>query len=446
MRSLRLALGYFVVFRLQRVLVPLGAALAGIDILILLVSGQGGSLIGVGFALAVAPVVFFTAATFREISIRQTTSLAPHARVTLLASLLIVVGLVMGGWHGLRLAGIVGGHIEVNLATSVVLPFTAVSAVLLGIIVASTSPMAVVVVSAFYGGLFYWFRQGAAVTLIDSGIDPVVFGGVTALLGWLAFGYAYLATRRPGGVLDAIEPTPRWRDSSTLKDVLEITPVSSVAASLSGMPVLNPSQRVKAAAIGFSLVAGAAWLFSRFVPLMVTTGPMVSMLLAVGAAAAQDSRRARRLWLVCGDSREDIFRMCERRSLRRLGNLSVAAAIVVLVWMPESLGPAGLSWMAVLTVTGFFTTTYMGLMFVEGWRAPDVVLAIALAAGTIAVPVVVGRAAQEPWLPAGLAAALIAAGLICRWVAVRRWRRIDWTRLRPLRWLGPPSPRLRYGG
>jgi Sec-independent protein secretion pathway component TatC len=41
--------------------------------------------------------------------------------------------------------------------------------------------------------------------------------------------------------------------------------------------------------------------------------------------------------------------------------------------------------------------------------------------------------------------ALVAVGLVCRRFARRRCERIDWLRQRPIRWLTPPSPRIRYG-
>jgi hypothetical protein len=157
------------------------------------------------------------------------------------------------------------------------------------------------------------------------------------------------------------------------------------------------------------------------------------------------------LWLTHG-SRADLFRLCERRALRHAAFGTGAIAVVVAsvsTMAGERLVAIGLPGALSAIVAGsgaLCAAAYFGLMRVGAWSLPDVVLGglIAAAAATPSV-IVEGGAAGGPLL-AGLLAAEIGLAVTCRAVAMRRWERIDWTRLRSsARWFTLPSPRTRYG-
>jgi hypothetical protein len=80
---------------------------------------------------------------------------------------------------------------------------------------------------------------------------------------------------------------------------------------------------------------------------------------------------------------------------------------------------------------------YLGLMAVRGWAPLDVALRCALLVSVYGfAPFAISVLERAPHAPAIVLAILLAIALTGRTVAGRRWRRIDWLWLRPVRWLG----------
>lgn len=148
-----------------------------------------------------------------------------------------------------------------------------------------------------------------------------------------------------------------------------------------------------------------------------------------GSIAGVMAQRAKPLWLQSGLGRRELFAVLEARSWRVVLVTWMACAALAIGWL--MLFPGARWWSAwsagaVLTpVVSGALFTYAQLQFVRGRALADSLL-LALAIGLWMIEffgVVVG--AGLPFVASLLGAQLVLVPLL-RWLALRRWERIDW--------------------
>jgi hypothetical protein len=76
---------------------------------------------------------------------------------------------------------------------------------------------------------------------------------------------------------------------------------------------------------------------------------------------------------------------------------------------------------------------YLGLMHVRGWRAADFITAIVLFGAWLVTFANVQFVVDRPWTYPLVVGAMACVALALRFVAMRRWRRIDWLVCKPPR-------------
>jgi hypothetical protein len=164
-------------------------------------------------------------------------------------------------------------------------------------------------------------------------------------------------------------------------------------------------------------------------------GPMLFMLpflaFQFGALGYATARRARLLWLRAGMTRDSLFRLGERQALRAcLITWSVVATVAfALSALPDpSRIPQVLLYVAASAAVGT-VVFYAGFATVRAWHVGDVLLYIFLAV-LFLVQFVIAAMAWKDGDPATTTAfILLAAGILTlamRWLAHRRWCRLDW--------------------
>jgi hypothetical protein len=92
-------------------------------------------------------------------------------------------------------------------------------------------------------------------------------------------------------------------------------------------------------------------------------------------------------------------------------------------------------------VTGLFVM-YLGLMYVRGLRVLDITAATLLALSAFVALAAIATVPMKPYTLVGALAFQIVGAVTARTIALQRWQRIDWSRLRPARM---PSQALRTG-
>lgn len=151
-------------------------------------------------------------------------------------------------------------------------------------------------------------------------------------------------------------------------------------------------------------------------------------------------RRSKSLWLRGGRDRLGVFRTCESQAWTHY--VATATPVLVLVSVAGFIAPAS-RWAYVVTLIfqmcGGAWLLYLGLMHVRGWRAVDIVTTLLLFGAWILMFANLQLIIDRPWMLPVLVASMAAVALALRFVAVHRWRRIDWLVCKP----PPPMPRMR---
>jgi hypothetical protein len=179
-----------------------------------------------------------------------------------------------------------------------------------------------------------------------------------------------------------------------------------------------------------------AWIKSR----APTFGDVFSgaswMAIGVGAYAGIGgwfvARRSKFLWLRCGLDRLELFRLCEREAWTSfVATASGTLVLLPLVWLQGSTSVLEYGVLLGFQLCSGLCLLYLGLMRVRGWRALDVLCALAL---FFAWGIASG---STPYLAAhlsialALSAAMLVAAFALRLVGLYRWRRIDWLVCKP---------------
>lgn len=148
-----------------------------------------------------------------------------------------------------------------------------------------------------------------------------------------------------------------------------------------------------------------------------------------GAAASLAAGRSRRLWLRSGASRAELYRMVESAHVRQgVWSLLVLILMFALVGGLAKFSPAKFGTGIVLLVVAMATGNWLGLFCTQGlgWREGGCAI---IATGLLISGAYLCVAAPPHYL-AAFSLDLAFLGLIAgiRYLAMRRWREIDWMR------------------
>lgn len=441
---LRLALGYFVQTRLLRVLCVIGALLATIDVALTatgILPGPGPLLL-LGLMVVGMPPLPFVGILFRDLSAARGSNLVPRFRLRMLASVVTFIGLLVLASSLVVSAFPPGPGGPPPGAIRMVFPAALASAVVLSVFIGRASPRAAAGVWLLWLATWAAIRSDTAAQLVAA---PAVTLGVATAVAWTLFASWYLTTPQVAARTRTAPPGRRPEGWAA-----RITPRVAVTTYLTGrLWVLDASRDVRQAVVGLPLAFVFLWLVGGLLPGSVpwkVMGPaMMGSLLFLGVQAANLARRARRLWLT-GRTRADLFRTCERRALIFGACVLILFGVIMAIWLPQisrdPLSVSGVAALAVVMVSFASFSTYLGLMFVEGWRPLDIALVSVLLASHLGFAGSF-RLDESGTVIVAVVGVQLTGALVCRAVARRRWEHIDWTRLRPIHWLTPQPPRTR---
>ena len=382
--------------------------------------------------LAAFPAVFAGGALFRAISAPRSHQLFPRFRGRMLAAaLLLVASLVL--WFGIVLSAsalLEGRAVPVAVF---VYAFGFVTAVFFWVWLFSAD--------ARWGFTFVVLPLGF-ITLVRTGpgapdadtllLWPVVIGASAA---WAVFGGWYLSARRvrPMALSPAASREVRpWTRPPTRETAMR------AALSWNGQPDLA---RATLAALGGGAAAGIALLvvvlllpkLGRAVPLLTSfIWPFVSMSL-VGAVVGRIVHQSRLLWLHVGGGRDGIRDLIERAAWRSgLAAFAVTMTTALIVTVP--FGPSvrelvlGLAVCASAAIYG----ACVALAALSGTRTQLVGFGLM----GLAQLGLIARADPTVTSVAIIIVAQLLGAVLWRSLAVRRWRRIDWRIVQPLKGVG----------
>jgi hypothetical protein len=150
-----------------------------------------------------------------------------------------------------------------------------------------------------------------------------------------------------------------------------------------------------------------------------------------GAIAGEAAGRSRALWLRGSWTRAGLFNQVER-SFWRHNSIVLGSLVVILLGIGSYAGLSA-TMLAVglpLLILGTVLSTYVGLMITRGLRWPEVMLGIGVMFSLMAIAVI-AREREDLVMVVALLAGLAVLAITLRFVAKRRWTRIDWMLCRP---------------
>lgn len=433
----RLSLTYFSCFPVQRWLTALAAALfvAGLLIPALSEGVQGfESIVAVLFVL---PVVVTAGIAFRALSAPRTYRFTAHFRPKMLGALLLTVALV-----GLIVAAAVQlwppAGIKASLTVSFVYIFFWLSALVLGTVVTSGSPIRLAFALPVVYAAVVWLSRGGPSQLATAGINPGLAAASASALLWSPFAAWYMRAKR-------IRPV-NWHEwhrstSPALLSWGQNTKRSRDAAIrlyLVGHPGWEAPRKIAVLAAGAIAIPVVFWIIGtgkRIAPppSLLLSVALVPMLLCL-PQATQIARRSRLLWLRIGGARDGLFRITEEQT--RVTYAWSGAFAVLMIGTSAALFPqmhwATVAWLVLLALASGLWATYLGLMRVRTAGVVDVGAMLALVATGIVAAVLL--ALPWGWIGAGTIVGVQVIGAsMSRVAAKRRWAQIDWRQFQPVR-------------
>jgi hypothetical protein len=423
---------FFTALPLQRLLAGLGAVWCGLLVLGQLVAPVGARLWILGliglFVLVIFPSVFASAAVFRALSAPRANQLLPHFRARMLVGLTLFMVAVLAPFALLFLNERTG-----NGPT----PLEIIGYVLA---VSTTIFMFMFVLFGDWRWVWLWivipFVFAAAAS---SGTTREMLGAIPAwawpgagVLAWIGFVAWYVRARRIGPVMYAPQPPARAWTQPELDG--PITRELALRALVTGQP---PSRGRRSLVLIIALNAGLAIVvlvlitsFAGFASFTSFVWPFATMLLLWGKATSI-VHRSRLLWLRTPGPREAVRREIERALLRNaragvlviVGVAAVYAISPLVATEPQQL----LAGLALATGAAVFST-YIALASIPGRALHLISFAIMMALQLVLL------SPPSPSVTAiGVVIAAELGGAIAfRLLAIRRWRHVDWVRLRPL--------------
>ncbi len=399
---LRICWTFFTTITLQRVLNVIGAAWFGLAVVASLLSGEFVYLVPgyiVLVVLAAFPAFFMAPALFRSLSAPRVYQLLPHFRLRMLiaATLLLLVLVVVA----------IAVVLAPALAAERTLPISVV-AYTFGFFVALFLLVFLAV------GDWRWFvlLPLAFVAFVSlrrlspTAALPAWIWSTMALVAWATFAAWYLRVRHVRGVM--LIPRQRAAGVDTTRPVPRTVAIRTLLASNAPLIFL-------AVVVVVGVVVGGL--------------PFAFMFLFAERSVAT-VRQSRLLWLRIPGSRDAVRRQVEK-VLWRNWTVGCAFLIVIAVVTLSPLVGAGLVdvflWFAVTAGAAIYGT-YVAMAAVPS------VATYFVGFGSMAVLQIVLVALPTPSLTA-IATVVVAefvGAALFRALAVRRWRRIDWLRFKPL--------------
>ncbi|HEY3519234.1 MAG TPA: hypothetical protein VGL98_19435 [Gammaproteobacteria bacterium] len=429
---------FFTAVPLQRVLGVIGAALFGLAVIGWLLVGER-FFLPVGYilfvTLAVVPALFSAPALFRLLSAPRMHQLLPHfrSRMLLAASLLLGTLLVAAV---LMLTG-------PTLASERALPLGAISyplAFLVG--------MFLVLFLAF--GDWRWsallplglvtltkLRELSPATAGMLAATPVWVWSAIALGAWAGFAAWYLRVRQVRGFMRMPQPRSNVNAAVPVPRAVAVRVLLASIAPRTDKQQLSP-RNAPLLFLAFAVVIILITQGLRFFSLASVFWPLALMLL-FGERSMAIVQQSRLLWLRVPGARDAVRRQVEQALWRNLG--MGCGALLFLSAIAASplvgLGAAEVVLGFVLSAGAAIYATYVAMAAVPGvamyfWGFGSMMaLQIALLIFT----------AHSPTAVAIVAAVELVGAALLRALAVRRWRTIDWLRLKALPSLaGVPHP------
>jgi len=368
---------------------------------------------------AAFPALFTAPALFRSLSAPRMFQLLPHLRLRMLIAVSLVLCAVLVLSAGILVGPTLAAEREFLTAASAFL-------FALGVVAAFIVGMFLVLFVAFGDWRWSVLLPLALVTLIllgRAGFLPALPAWVwpaAALGAWAIFAAWYLRVRqmRPvmlmpqqrGVAVDATRPVPRTVAIRTLL-------VSNALHTVSkGMNLRTTPLRF------FVIVV---------VVVMLTTGLLpLAFMLFFGERSRAIVRQSRLLWLNIPGSRDAVRREVEKVLWRTLGFGAAFLVVVAAIAASPLVGAGAASALLGLAITAGAAIygTYVGMAAVPS------VATYFWGFGSMVVLQVALLVRPEPSLTAVavVAAVELAGAALLRLLAIRRWRTIDWLRLRPL--------------
>jgi hypothetical protein len=416
---------FYTAFPLQRWLAAVGAAIGGVLIVIGLLASEARAGIGVGaltFTIFTAfPAMFAGGALLRALSAPRSHQLFPHFRSrALLAAMLLVASLVL--WFGIGLALPPLLENRAVPPTVLIYPFGFVTAVFVWVWLFSGDWRWGPAFLLLPLGFIALVRTGPGAP--DAGSLPLIPVLIGASLAWVVFAVWYLRARRvrPMMLTPAGPGVDSWTEQPTREAAIRATIAWNGQPSLA-RPFLAGLRN--GGAIGIGLLVLIVFVVPRVERLPMLTSviwPLVSMSL-VGAVVGRVVRQSRLLWLKIAGGRDEIRQRIERAAWRT-GSATFAFVMTTALIVTIPLGGTARELIlgVMLCTSAAAYGGYVSLASVPGVRVQVV------GAGLMAVAQIALLARAEPALTsiAIILVAQLVGAVLCRVLAVRRWRRIDW--------------------
>lgn len=421
---------FFTALRLQRWLGGVGLVLCALLTLAGFLAGQPLWIAGltVLFVLAVFPTLFASPAVFRALSASRANQLLPHFRARMLGAVALFVAALLATTLAPLLLG-------VSASASRPIPPPQIAVFEL----AFATAMFFIMFLQFGDWRWMWLWIGGSLGFSALVAVPPTRSALAAipasawlgavLVAWVVFGAWYLRARRFRPLVLVPQPSPGAWTRATLDGPL------TRAEALHALITANPRGATLARGTLVGLLIGAAvvlFLVTRAARIVPFTTFVWAFALMIGCWAGATSvvHRSRLLWLRLPGPRETVRREVERALWRMFGRFVLAVLVLATLYASPLVAAAPL-----VVVSGFALAASAGLFGIYAAFAAVPGGALHYTGFAVLMALQLGLLARPaPSLTSVVivTAVELAGALLFRALALRRWRHIDWTRVRPL--------------
>lgn len=426
--ALQIVLLLFTSVRIQKGILIIGAALMVVGYLL---PRPGGSILVVlGFICPLVATLLTSGVLTRSVLAPKSFRLIPRAREQVLGGMALLTVIVATASTLVAWSLGVGTSLLPMLWLQIA---AGISVLLITQFLLMTSFPGMMVWFALCGGLPQLLHLPATRELARTLVkDPVALIAIIAV-AWVGFGLWFL--RAPSF---RAPPEPY----SSPKPVRKVEGAQSIA--LRAYLLGNPSLRIQfTSSFAAAAIVIIVWGFIGTVTHTLGFGvnaftQMAGLVLCIGTIAGLGGwlvvKRSKFLWLRGGLDRVEMFRLCEREAWKYYGAMASSTFVsLAIVWIVEpSIGVAYTILLAYYLCVGA-GVLYLGLMHVRGWRALDVLCAIVLFVMWARTYGVTLSAVDRPAIGPGIIVGLALGATALRFIALHRWRTIDWLVCKPPR-------------
>ncbi len=421
---------FFTALRLQRWLGGIGLVLCALLTLAGLVAGQPFWIAGLVmlFTFAVFPTLFASPAVFRALSASHANQLLPHFRARMLGAVALFVAALLATTLApllLSVSASAGRQISPFQVAAFELAFATAIFLIMFLQFGNWRWMWLWIgASLGFSSLLAWPPGRSALAAL-----PVSTWLGAVLVAWVTFGAWYLRARRIHPlVLVPQPPAGAWTRAKLDRPLTR-------AAALHALITANPpgARLAPGTLVGVLIVAAAViFLVIRAARIAPFTAFIWAFALMIGCWAVATSvvHRSRLLWLRLPGPRETVRREVERALCRIFGRFVLALLVLAALYASPLVGTAPL-----IVLAGFALAASAGLFGIYAAFAavPGGALHISGFAVLMALQLgLLARPAPSLTSVVIVTAVELAGALFFRALALRRWRHIDWTRVRPL--------------